>query len=67
MGLAFCRESGGNKEEINESHGKDEAIEKKKLSKKTESGRQANDAPLNGVIVVEGTKHCKCCGNPLED
>jgi len=63
----YYQENGGNYEDIKEVRAKDNAIETKRISKKIEGGSQARDAPVNGIIVVEGRKHCKNCGNALEE
>ena len=59
-----CAESGERKDEIKEIRAEDKVTETKKISK---GGGQAKDASVNGVIVLEGRKHCKNCGNPLEE
>jgi len=60
-------ESGDKMEPMKDASGYDDVIKITKKFTKTESGSQAKGGPVNGVILVEGGKLCKHCGNSLED
>jgi len=54
-------------EPTKDASGHDDVIKITKKFTKTEGGSQAKEGPVNGVILVEGGKLCKHCGNSLED
>jgi len=66
-GLTWYEESGGGKEPTKNKSDSDDVIKITKKFTKTEVGGQMKEAPVNGVIFVEGRKLCKHCGNSLED